>query len=94
MRSGSACCTQGEPVYRSDRKFPGLTGRSGTQRTRACFGEHLIRRSGQIIHDRLALAVCWGRHSTAVHAGQVLVSGLAAVLAGGTAERLRSSTEA
>jgi hypothetical protein len=29
----------------SDREFPLLTGRSGTQRARACSGEHQIRRS-------------------------------------------------
>ena len=35
MRSGSAFLSAGQPVYRvvpgSDRKFPVLTGRSGTQ---------------------------------------------------------------
>ena len=43
----------------SDREFPALTGRSGTQRTRACFGEHLIRRSGHIVQDRPLRPVCW-----------------------------------
>jgi hypothetical protein len=37
LRSGSACLSAGELMYRvsgSDRKFPALTGRSGTQRAR------------------------------------------------------------
>ena len=32
-------------IVKQVREFPALTGRSGTQRARACFGEHLIRRS-------------------------------------------------
>ena len=43
----------------SNRKFPALTGRSGTQRARACFGEHLIRRSGQLVQDRPSPVVGW-----------------------------------
>jgi hypothetical protein len=43
----------------SDREYPALTGRSGTQRARACFGEHLIRRSGHIVQHRTSRSVCW-----------------------------------
>jgi hypothetical protein len=43
----------------SDREFPALTGRSGTQRARACFGEHLIRRCRHIVQDRPSRAVHW-----------------------------------
>ena len=35
------------------------TRRSSTQRTRACFGEHQIRRSGHIVQGRPLLVVGW-----------------------------------
>ncbi len=66
---GRSVCAAGQPagtqvnwctgLSGSDREFPALTGRSGTQRTRACFGEHLIRRSGHIVQDRPLRPVCW-----------------------------------
>jgi len=43
----------------SDREIPRMTDRSGTQRARACFGEHQIRRSGQVVQDRLPRVVDW-----------------------------------
>ena len=43
----------------SDRDFPALTGRSGTQRARAYFGEHLIRRLRQVLQGRLMPSVRW-----------------------------------
>jgi len=66
---GRSVCAAGQPagtqvswctgLSGSDREFPALTGRSGTQRTRACFGEHLIRRSGHVVQDRPLRPVCW-----------------------------------
>jgi hypothetical protein len=43
----------------SDREFPRFTARSGTQRARAYLGEHLIRRSGQVVQDRPSPVVGW-----------------------------------
>src|SRR6185437_3224593 len=43
----------------SNRKFPALTGRSGTQRARACFGEHLIRGSWRTVQDCPPASVYW-----------------------------------
>ena len=39
--------------------FPRFTVRSGTQRARAYCGEHLIRRSGQVVQDRPSPVVRW-----------------------------------
>jgi hypothetical protein len=43
----------------SDHEFPLFTARSGTQRARAYLGEHLIRRSGHTVQDRLVWSVYW-----------------------------------
>ena len=43
----------------SDRESPRFTARSGTQRARAYFGEHLIRRSGQVVQDRPPPVMRW-----------------------------------
>jgi hypothetical protein len=42
-------------VSGSDREFPALTIRSGTQRAR----DLQIRRYRQVVQDRPSLAVCW-----------------------------------
>ena len=42
-----------------DRRFPRFTVRSGTQRARGYFGEHLIRRSGHIVQDRPMWSIRW-----------------------------------
>jgi hypothetical protein len=46
MRSGSASLYAGEPVIglsASDRKFPALTGRSGTQRARLLWFRTIVK---------------------------------------------------
>ena len=63
-------CAAGQPAWpqvggcvglsASDREFPLLTGRSGTQRARACCsGEHLIRRSRHIVQDHPSWSAHW-----------------------------------
>ena len=42
-----------------DREFPRFTVRSGTQRARGYFGEHLIRRHGQVVQNCPGVAACW-----------------------------------
>ena len=50
---------RGVGLSASDREYPALTGRSGTQRARACFAEHLIRRSGRTVQGCPVVAACW-----------------------------------
>ena len=60
--AGQPACTQVSRctgLSGSDRKFPALTGRSGTQRARDRLGDHLIRRSGHFVQHRPSLAVSW-----------------------------------
>ena len=52
----------------------------------------VIRRSGQVVQDRLLWSVRWADIPQLSIPGQALSSGLAAVLAAGASERLRYST--
>ena len=90
-------CAAGQPAHPqvdrrgavsgSDREFPALTVRSGTQRAR----DLQIRRYRQVVQDRPSLAVCSGRHSRVVRICRALSGGFAAVLAAVAATGTRPS---